>query len=124
MFIRYAQAGVAFPGGFGTLNELFEALRLIQAEKTRRFPVVLAGPHHRRGLQLWIGERLLAPEMVPTDDVKLRGDVTICRRYPIGVSCRLGRGGSGIDEKGSGIEHRHYHSRRHELRALRVLGAR
>ncbi|EUA12014.1 putative lysine decarboxylase family protein [Mycobacterium kansasii 732] len=71
MFIRYAQAFVVFPGGFGTLDELFEALTLIQTEKIRRFPVVLAGSQHWSGLERWISEQLLEPEMVSNDDVQL-----------------------------------------------------
>lgn len=71
MFIRYAQAFVVFPGGFGTLDELFEALTLIQTEKIRRFPVVLAGSQHWGGLERWISQQLLEPAMVSTDDVQL-----------------------------------------------------
>jgi uncharacterized protein (TIGR00730 family) len=71
MFIRYASAFVVFPGGFGTLDELFEALTLIQTEKIRRFPVVLAGSEHWSGLERWVRQRLFEPEMVSADDVKL-----------------------------------------------------
>jgi uncharacterized protein (TIGR00730 family) len=71
MFIRYASAFVVFPGGFGTLDELFEALTLIQTEKIRQFPVVLAGSEHWSGLERWIRTRLLEPGMVSADDVEL-----------------------------------------------------
>ncbi len=71
MFIRYASAFVVFPGGFGTLDELFEALTLIQTEKIRHFPVVLAVSEHWSGLERWIRDRLLEPGMVSPDDVKL-----------------------------------------------------
>jgi uncharacterized protein (TIGR00730 family) len=71
MFIRYACAFVVFPGGFGTLDELFEALTLIQTEKIRHFPVVLAGSEHWSGLERWIRARLLEPGMVSADDVEL-----------------------------------------------------
>ncbi len=71
MFVRYASAFVVFPGGFGTLDELFEALTLIQTEKIRHFPVVLAGSKHWRGLEQWIRERLLDPGMVSGDDAEL-----------------------------------------------------
>ena len=54
MFIRYASAFVVFPGGFGTLDELFEALMLIQNAKIRHFPVVLAVSEHWSGLEQWI----------------------------------------------------------------------
>ena len=71
MFVRYASAFVVLPGGFGTLDELFEALTLIQTEKIQHFPVVLAGAEHWRGLEQWIRERLLDPGMVSGDDAKL-----------------------------------------------------
>lgn len=71
MFIRYASAFVVFPGGFGTLDELFEALTLIQTAKIRHFPVVLAGSEHWSGLEQWIRARLLELGMVSADDVKL-----------------------------------------------------
>lgn len=71
MFIRYASAFVVFPGGFGTLDELFEALTLIQTEKIRHFPVVLAGSEHWGELQRWIRTRLLEPGMVSPGDVEL-----------------------------------------------------
>ena len=71
MFIRYASAFVVFPGGFGTLDELFEALTLIQTNKIRHFPVVLAVSEHWSGLEQWIRDRLLEPGMVSPDDVEL-----------------------------------------------------
>lgn len=71
MFVRYASAFVVFPGGFGTLDELFEALTLIQTEKIRHFPIVLAGSQHWSGLEQWIRERLLEPGMVSADDAEL-----------------------------------------------------
>lgn len=71
MFIRYASAFVVFPGGFGTLDELLEALTLIQTGKIRHFPIVLAVSEHWSGLEQWIRDRLLEPGMVSPDDVKL-----------------------------------------------------
>jgi uncharacterized protein (TIGR00730 family) len=68
MFVRYASAFVVFPGGFGTLDELFEALTLIQTGKIWHFPVVLAGGEYWRGLLDWIGERLAGEgKIVPAD---------------------------------------------------------
>ena len=58
MFVRYASAFVVHPGGFGTLDELFEALTLIQTGKIAHFPVVLVGSGHWAGLLEWMGERL------------------------------------------------------------------
>ena len=54
MFVRYASAFVVHPGGFGTLDELFEALTLIQTSKIARFPVVLVGSDHWAGLRDWL----------------------------------------------------------------------
>lgn len=71
MFIRYASAFVVFPGGFGTLDELFEALTLIQTGKTPHFPIVLAVSEHWSGLAQWIGDRLLKSELVAADDLEL-----------------------------------------------------
>lgn len=71
MFVRYASAFVVFPGGFGTLDELFEALTLIQTEKIRHFPVVLVGSEYWSGLDRWIRARLLESGMVSPDDVNL-----------------------------------------------------
>ena len=50
MFIKYSNAYIIFPGGFGTMDELFEALTLIQTRKIRNFPVVLFGSQYWRGL--------------------------------------------------------------------------
>ena len=60
MFVRYACAFVVFPGGFGTLDELFEALTLIQTGKITEFPVVLVGTGYWRGVVDWLGERMLS----------------------------------------------------------------
>jgi len=59
MFVKYAQGFVVLPGGFGTLDELFEALTLIQTHKIERFPVVLVGKDFWSGLIDWIREVLL-----------------------------------------------------------------
>ena len=69
MFVRYASAFVIFPGGFGTFDEMFEALTLIQTEKIRHFPVLLMRSDFWRGLADWIerqvrGEGKLSPEEV------------------------------------------------------------
>lgn len=71
MFIRYASAFVVFPGGFGTLDELFEALTLIQTGKIRHFPVVLVGSEHWDGLVRWIRDRLLETGMISAGDLDL-----------------------------------------------------
>lgn len=62
MFMKYAQGFVAMPGGFGTLDELFEALTLIQTHKVARFPVVLVGTEYWTGLLDWIKTVMLEKE--------------------------------------------------------------
>ena len=70
MFVRYARAFVVLPGGFGTLDELFEALTLIQTRKIRRFPVVLVGSWFWAPLLDWLRERLLATGKIAAEDVE------------------------------------------------------
>ena len=62
MFVKYAQAFVVLPGGFGTLDELFEALTLIQTQKIAPFPIVLVGKKYWTGLISWIKETMLDHE--------------------------------------------------------------
>jgi uncharacterized protein (TIGR00730 family) len=71
MFIRYASAFIVFPGGFGTLDELFEALTLIQTGKIRHFPVILAGAARWAGLTDWIEHELRAAGTLTGDDLHL-----------------------------------------------------
>jgi uncharacterized protein (TIGR00730 family) len=71
MFVRYARAFVVHPGGFGTLDELFEALTLIQTGRVTRFPVVLVGSGYWRGLLDWMRERLLGEGKVSPGDLEL-----------------------------------------------------
>jgi uncharacterized protein (TIGR00730 family) len=71
MFVKYAVAFVIFPGGFGTLDELFEALTLVQTEKIRKFPVVLYGSEHWVGLIEWLREIVAAAGCVDPKDLAL-----------------------------------------------------
>jgi uncharacterized protein (TIGR00730 family) len=71
MLVKAAEGFVLFPGGFGTLDELFEALTLIQTGKVLHFPVVLVGRDHWNGLLGWIAERLLAYGMISAEDEEL-----------------------------------------------------
>ncbi|MEU2348106.1 TIGR00730 family Rossman fold protein [Modestobacter sp. NPDC049651] len=71
MFVKYAQAFVILPGGFGTLDELFEALTLVQTRKVTRFPVILFGTGYWSGLVEWIRSTLLADGMVSPADLDL-----------------------------------------------------
>jgi uncharacterized protein (TIGR00730 family) len=71
MFVKYSEAYIVFPGGFGTLDELFEALTLIQTSKALHFPVVLCGSAHWAGLVRWIQARLLEEGLVGRGDMDL-----------------------------------------------------
>lgn len=71
MFVKYAQSFVAFPGGFGTLDELFEALTLIQTQKITPFPVILFGTAFWGGLIDWLKNRLVAEGTISESDLNL-----------------------------------------------------
>ena len=71
MFVKAAEGFVIFPGGFGTLDELFESLTLIQTGKVIHFPVVLFNSGYWKGLLDWVRERLLAEGMISSEDVDL-----------------------------------------------------
>jgi uncharacterized protein (TIGR00730 family) len=71
MFVRYSTAFVVMPGGFGTLDELFEALTLIQTGKVRHFPVMLVGSDYWSGLVEWMRDPLLAQGKIAPQDVEL-----------------------------------------------------
>jgi uncharacterized protein (TIGR00730 family) len=71
MFVKYAEAFVIFPGGYGTLDELFEALTLIQTNKVRDFPVVLFGSAYWEGLLGWLRETTSAEGMIAPADLDL-----------------------------------------------------
>jgi uncharacterized protein (TIGR00730 family) len=72
MFVKYSQGFIVMPGGFGTLDELFEALTLIQTKKIGRFPIVLVGKEYWEGLVKWIKETVMMQEKnVNTEDLDL-----------------------------------------------------
>jgi uncharacterized protein (TIGR00730 family) len=71
MFVRYASAFVVFPGGFGTMDELWEALTLIQTGKIREFPVVLVGTDYWRDVVAWVGDRMLGEGNISAEDLDL-----------------------------------------------------
>jgi uncharacterized protein (TIGR00730 family) len=71
MFVRYASGFVVFPGGFGTLDELFESLTLIQTGKVRNFPVILVGTDYWRDLIVWLRERVAAEGKISPEDMEL-----------------------------------------------------
>ena len=71
MFVRYASSFVVFPGGYGTLDETFEALTLIQTAKIRFFPVVLVGSRYWSGLLDWLRQEMLGRRMISPGDLEL-----------------------------------------------------
>ena len=71
MFVKYAQAFVIMPGGFGTLDEMFEALTLVQTHKVTRFPVLLYGTQYWGGLLDWIRGTMLADHKIGAADLDL-----------------------------------------------------
>ena len=71
MFIKYAQGFVVLPGGFGTMDELFESLTLIQTRKIGRFPIILVGKSYWSGLLTWIKEVLVTEKYINPEDLNL-----------------------------------------------------
>jgi hypothetical protein len=71
MFVRYARAFVIFPGGFGTLDEMFESLTLIQTDRIKHFPTILVGSEHWRPLLDWIDGTLEDEGMIGPEDRRL-----------------------------------------------------
>ena len=72
MFMKYSQGFVVLPGGFGTLDELFEALTLVQTQKTAKFPIILVGKVFWSGLLDWINEEMHVKERnISPEDLNL-----------------------------------------------------
>ncbi|MBT8342420.1 MAG: TIGR00730 family Rossman fold protein [Desulfatitalea sp.] len=71
MFLKYASAYLAMPGGFGTLDEIFEVMTLIQTKRVKPFPIILVGSDYWSGLLTWIKERLRAAGMISPDDLDI-----------------------------------------------------
>ncbi len=71
MFVKYAQGFIVLPGGFGTFDELFEAITLIQTEKIGKFPIILAGKSYWKGLIEWIKEVMLEEKYISPGDMEL-----------------------------------------------------
>ncbi|MDA8417652.1 MAG: TIGR00730 family Rossman fold protein [Desulfobacteraceae bacterium] len=69
MFIKYAMAFIGMPGGFGTMDELFEAVTLIQTRRIKSFPIILVGREYWEGLVDWIRERMLSAGNIVADDL-------------------------------------------------------
>jgi uncharacterized protein (TIGR00730 family) len=68
VFVKYSQAFVVLPGGFGTLDELFEAVTLVQTGKITRFPIVLVGSEYWQGLFAWINDTMLPAGKISASD--------------------------------------------------------
>jgi uncharacterized protein (TIGR00730 family) len=71
MFIKYAAAYVVMPGGFGTLDEFFEVMTLVQTQRIRPFPIILVGTQYWRGLLDWIRKQLLAQRLISPKDLDI-----------------------------------------------------
>lgn len=71
MFLKYAQAYIIMPGGFGTMDEFFEALTLIQTRRIKRVPIILVGTEYWEGLIQWIKDTLLKNQMISGEDLDL-----------------------------------------------------
>jgi uncharacterized protein (TIGR00730 family) len=71
MFVKHATAYVVMPGGFGTLDEFFEALTLIQTGKSRKIPIILVGSQFWQGLVDWITTRLVEEKVISVEDLDL-----------------------------------------------------
>ncbi|MFI7604187.1 TIGR00730 family Rossman fold protein [Micromonospora sp. NPDC049366] len=92
MFVKYAQAFVVLPGGFGTMDELFEALTLVQTGKVTRFPVVLMGVDYWRGLLDWLRDTMAAGGKigpVDLDLICLTDDVNAAVRHIVEAEAAL-----------------------------------
>ena len=71
MFLKYASAYIGLPGGFGTLDEIFEVMTLIQTQRVKPFPVILAGSHYWAGLLEWVKDRLHDGGMISPEDMEI-----------------------------------------------------
>jgi uncharacterized protein (TIGR00730 family) len=71
MLVKYAMAYIIMPGGFGTLDELFEAVTLIQTHRIRPFPLILVGSDYWGGLMDWIRERLISDRRISAEDMNI-----------------------------------------------------
>ena len=71
MFLKYAQAYIIMPGGFGTLDELFETITLIQTKRIRKMPIIMVDKDYWDGLILWVKDKLLKEKMISEKDLDL-----------------------------------------------------
>jgi uncharacterized protein (TIGR00730 family) len=108
MFVKYAEGYVIMPGGFGTLDEFFESLTLMQTEKINRFPVVVVGTDYWDGLLKWVRKTMVSRGTISKEDLNLfqechRGSETE-GNSPGGdnnaINSRWQRGMNGTSERG------------------------
>ena len=71
MFQKYSQGFIVMPGGYGTLDELFNALTLIQTKKSKLFPIILVGKKHYQPLYDWVKNTLLEGKLISEEDIHL-----------------------------------------------------
>ena len=71
MFVKYAKASVIFPGGYGTMDEFFESITLIQTKRIQRFPVILVGKEYWKGLMDWIKKDMLGEDRIEKKDLDI-----------------------------------------------------
>ncbi|MCX5681013.1 MAG: TIGR00730 family Rossman fold protein [Candidatus Omnitrophica bacterium] len=71
MFLKYAKAFVIFPGGFGTLDEFFESVTLVQTKRMARFPVILVGKEYWKGMMDWIHKTMMTHRCIDHDDLNI-----------------------------------------------------
>lgn len=71
MFLKYAQAYIIMPGGFGTLDELFETITLIQTRRIKKMPIIMVGTEYWEGLIEWIKKKFLSEKMISEEDMNL-----------------------------------------------------
>ena len=71
MFAKYSKAFIVFPGGFGTLDELFEAITLVQTGRIDPFPIILVGRSYWKGLDLWIRKTLITHKTIDKEDIEI-----------------------------------------------------
>ncbi len=71
MFAKYSKAMVAFPGGYGTMDEFFEAITLVQTKRIDLFPIILVGSEYWKGLVSWIEGTILTHKMIAKSDLKI-----------------------------------------------------
>ena len=71
MFLKYTSAVIVFPGGYGTLDEMFETLTLIQTQKTKHLPLILVGKEYWKACINWLREELLHRDYIEKEDLEL-----------------------------------------------------